>query len=728
MTAKIERWILNPPQWEAVRHGSGPLLILAGAGSGKTRVITYRIGQLIANGAAAPWNILAVTFTNKAADEMRNRVARLSVETTGGVAIGTFHRTCAEMLRQNSEIAGLDRNFPIYDSADQLAAIRTAMKNLGLTPTQVSPAAARAEISRAKDELRTHFQYAEYAEGHIQEMVARVYRRYTEILAESGGLDFGDLIMRAVGLLRESPEVLSYYHDKYRYVMVDEYQDTNRAQYLLVRELCKAHRNLCVVGDDDQSIYGWRGADIRNLLDFEDEYPDAKVVKLEQNYRSTEMILNAAHGVVSKLPERKEKKLWTERVGGDSIRVIEAYDEEDEAHRILSELQASAVEERLGRGDVAVMYRTNAQSRPFEEAFVRAGIPYQLVGATEFYQRREVKDLLAYIRCLANPRDSVSFERIANVPARGIGPKTLDDLAQWAAGRSMTAGEAIRILPDGGADEISPRAAKALVPLGRLLANLDEMAGSTSLPALLQHVYRESGYEALLKLDEEAGEERIDNVVELVAASARYADLPPTDAMTAFLQDVSLVSDVDRMRADGDAVTLITLHAAKGLEFRQVFITGFEEELCPHMRSFADPVQMEEERRLAYVGITRAADSLVFTYCRYRGGWGSTSRLPSRFLHDIPKDLLDWERKPEQESQRIGWSANVSVGPDMKPSKTVLATERRFADGARVRHSVFGDGIVVTGKVGPGGEEVTVAFRSEGVKLLSAAFANLERI
>ncbi len=726
MTAETERWNLNPPQWEAVRHGEGPLLILAGAGSGKTRVITYRIAHLIANRNVAPQNILAVTFTNKAADEMRDRVARLLAERAGGVTVGTFHRTCAEMLRWNADQADLDRDFPIYDAADQLAVVRTAMKDLGLTPTQVSPVAARAGISRAKDELRTHFEYAEYAEGHIQEMIARIYRRYQQLLAESGGLDFGDLIMRAVRLLKESPDVLGYYRNRYRFVMVDEYQDTNRAQYVLIRELCASHRNLCVVGDDDQSIYGWRGADIRNLLDFENEYPDAKVVKLEQNYRSTEMILEAAHSVVSELPKRKPKKLWTAREGGDGIRVVQAYDEEDEARRVLMELRPAAGQ-GVRRGDVAIMYRTNAQSRPFEEAFVRAGIAYQLVGATEFYRRREIKDMLAYLRCVASPRDSVSFERIANVPARGIGAKTLADLARWASWRSIAPGEAVRLMHQRGASDLSSRAARALLPLGQLLTRLDEAAPVMSLPALLQLVYRESGYEALLNEDEDSGEERIDNVIELVAASARYAELPPAEALTAFLQDVSLVSDVDRMRSDGEAVTLITMHAAKGLEFRKVFIVGFEEELCPHLRSFADPVQMEEERRLAYVGITRAADSLVFTYSRYRGGWGSSSRLPSRFLKDIPDELLGRDTEPAGESQRYGWVSVRNGGRDEPRSKPVVSTERTFADGAKVRHSVFGEGIVVAGKVGPGGEEVTVAFKTAGVKLLSVAFANLER-
>ena len=726
MTAPTDSWNLNPPQWEAVRHTNGPLLILAGAGSGKTRVITFRIVHLISHESVAPWNILAVTFTNKAADEMRNRVARLAVDRAGAVSIATFHRTCAEMLRRNADRADLNRNFAIFDAADQLAVIRSSMRDLDLTPTQVSPVAVRAEISRAKDELRTHFEYAEYADGHFQNMAARIYRRYQERMTESEALDFGDLIMRAVRLLRESPEVLAYYQDRFRYVMVDEYQDTNRAQYLLVREICKARGNLCVVGDDDQSIYGWRGADIRNLLDFETEYPNAKVVKLEQNYRSTKMILDAAHGVVEKLPGRKDKKLWTARAGGEKIRVIEAYDEEDEAHRVLGEIRSLSTHDGDGRADAAIMYRTNAQSRPFEESLVRAGMSYQLVGATAFYQRREIKDMLAYVRCVANPRDAVSLARIANVPSRGIGEKTLDELGAWAGERSMAPGEAVRTLPEGGGAGLSNRAQRVLAPLGELLLRLDSAAETAPLPSFIQTIYRESGYEEYLKQDEESGEERIDNVVELIAGSTRFLELPPSEALTAYLQDVSLVSEVDQMRTGGSGITLITLHAAKGLEFRHVFIVGFEEELCPHARSFADPQQMEEERRLAYVGITRAADSLVLTYSRYRGGWGSTSRLPSRFVQDIPEELLEWERDREPERPAAPYVGVGGVVPevDIPP----LPTERTFTDGAKVTHPVFGDGIVVSGKIGPGGEEVTVAFKEEGIKLLSAAFANLERI
>jgi len=717
---------LNPSQVEAVEHAEGPLLILAGAGSGKTRVVTHRIAHLIDGAGVAPWNILAVTFTNKAADEMRSRVTALSSDRGAGVELGTFHGVCARILRRFSDRIGINRNFTIFDGTDQTAVVRTAMKDLGLAASQVSPAGARNAISRAKDELMTHHQFAEHAQGFFEDMVAKIYARYEQIIGGADGQDFGDLIVSTVRLLREDAEVLGYYQDRFRYVMVDEYQDTNRAQYVLVRELAAARRNLGVVGDDDQSIYGWRGADIRNLMDFETEYPDARVVKLEQNYRSTQLILDAAHGVVERLPARKEKRLWTERSGGEKVRVLESYDDEDEALRVLEEVQGLIAREGGKRGDFAIMYRTNAQSRLLEESFVKAGLPYQLVGATEFYGRREVKDMLAYLRCVANPRDSVSFGRVANVPARGLGEKTLGLLDEWAAERTLSAGEAVRLLaaepPDPAPPLLAGRALKALLPLGEMFLRLDAAGAEMPLPRLLQEIYRETGYEEYLRADPEDAEERIDNVVELIGASAKYADLPPEEAMTSFLQEVALISDVDALKAEADAVTLITLHAAKGLEFRNVFVTGFEEELCPHVRSFADPAQMEEERRLAYVGITRAQDRLFLSYAKFRGGWGSRSRVPSRFLQDIPEEAMERDRPVVTTATNFPGMADPAV------KAAPVATERSYRDGQKVRHPVFGVGVVISGKLGSGGEEVQVAFPEAGVKLLSVAFANLDII
>lgn len=717
---------LNSAQLEAVTHTDGPLLILAGAGSGKTRVITYRAVHLIEQLDVRPTNILAVTFTNKAADEMRLRVTRLSDHRGAGLELGTFHGVCSRILRRFSDRIGINRNFSIFDGSDQTAAVRMAMKDLGIGASQISPTGARNAISRAKDELMNHHQYAEHAEGFFEEMVAKIYARYEQILKAADGQDFGDLIVSTVRLLREDQGVLADCHKRFQYVMIDEYQDTNRSQYALVRELASARRNLAVVGDDDQSIYGWRGADIRNLLDFEAEYPDARIVKLEQNYRSTQLILNAAHGVVKQLPGRKEKRLWTERTGGQRIRVMASHDDQDEAMRLLEEVQAMIADKKGQRRDIAIMYRTNAQSRLIEEAFVKAGLPYQLVGATEFYRRREIKDMLAYLRCIANPSDNVSFERICNVPTRGIGDKTMDGLREWADQRSLSLGEAIRLLavPSCGPElaGLASRSLKVLAPLGELFRTLDKHASEMSLPRLLQEIYRTTEYEAHLRADPDDAEERIENVVELIGASAKYAELPPQDAMFAFLQEVALVSEIDEFKTELDAVTLITLHAAKGLEFRNVFIAGFEEELCPHVRSFADPIQMEEERRLAYVGITRAQDRLFLSYARFRGGWGSRSRVPSRFLQDIPDDVLEHDENE---------SAGASIAPAASRPPVKLAhkvTERSYRDGEKVRHPVFGIGIVVSGKIGSGGEEVQVAFSDAGIKLLSTAFANLERL
>lgn len=712
---------LNGPQWEAVKHTNGPLLILAGAGSGKTRVITFRVAQLIHQHSVNPANILSVTFTNKAADEMKARIAGIVGAKAAGLELGTFHGFCVKLLRRFGAEAHLPDGFTIFDGDDQLQVIKSCLKELGIPRDQVSPVAIRNEISRAKDELRTSHQYAEFCEGFFQEVASKVYSNYQNVLSRAQGLDFGDLIMSSVRLLRESSDALAFCHERYRYIQVDEYQDTNRAQYELIREMASARRNLAVVGDDDQSIYGWRGADIRNLLDFEAEYPDSRVIKLEQNYRSTQMILDAAHHVVSRLPERKKKNLWTDRSEGSLIKVIETYDEEDEAVRVLTEIQNLIAAEGCVRGDFAIMYRTNAQSRPLEEAFVKAGLPYQLVGGTEFYARREIKDLLAYLRVISNQQDDVSLERIVNVPSRGIGEKTLGWLKEWAADRGVSASAALRMLtPDKSspvASDVPARILKVLGPVAELLVELDELARSSSLPYLVEQIFERSGYKDMLELDREAGVDRVENVTELITATARYADGEPLDSLGRYLQEVALVSDVDRMRVDADSITLITLHAAKGLEFKNVFLVGFEEEYCPHFRSFHDPLQMEEERRLAYVGITRAVDRLCLTHARFRGGWGSRARLPSRFIQDIPDDLLD----------EIGRKENV-VSSSI-PAKSSMSTERTYSDGQKVRHSVFGKGIVISGKIGPGGEEeVQVAFADGGIKLLSVSFANLERM
>ena len=722
---------LNAEQRIAVEHLNGPLLVFAGAGSGKTRVITYRIANLIAQGVA-PWNILAVTFTNKAADQMRERILDLVGEAAAGINLGTFHSQSLRMLRRDIQRLDWEPEFSIYDADDQLRAVKQAMADLDIALNAVAPQAVRNEISRAKDELATPYEYAERAEGYFQDLTAKIYHRYQVLLRNARAVDFGDMIAYAVRILRESPEARAYYQDRFRYILVDEYQDTNRAQYYFVRELAAHRRNVCVVGDDDQSIYSWRGADIRNILDFEQKFGDATVVNLERNYRSTQNILATSNAVVSQLTRRAPKELWTEREAGELIQIIEAFDEEDEARQVLNVIRELLDEAGLARRDLAVMYRTNAQSRPFEELFVRLGVPYQLVGATEFYQRKEVRDVLAYLRAIANARDLVAFERVANVPRRGIGAATLKRLREWAEQTGRAPGEVVRWMArqvdeaDGYFEEapFASRACKALVELGRLFRRLDDLARDLPVGRLITALVQETGYNEVLDNDPERPEERWENVVELAAAASKYDGLEPSESLIRYLYEAALVSELDNLASDSDALTLLTFHAAKGLEFGAVFMVGLEEELFPHIRSYDDPAQMEEERRLAYVGITRAKDRLYLSYTRHRSGWGAPVRFPSRFLQDIPKELVAYKRRL---APQPGIPA-VAATPDAEPERERMEppSERSFHDGQRVRHHVFGEGLIVAGEITKFDEEITVMFETAGLKRLAVSFANLE--
>ena len=644
---------LNDQQRAAIDHVHGPLLVFAGAGSGKTRVITTRVASLIASGVA-PWNILAVTFTNKAANEMRERIVQLVGRVAGGVHVGTFHGQALRILRRDIHNLGREPEFSIYDADDQLRMVKQAMSDVGIGLTTISPVAIRNAISRAKDELADPYVYAERSEGYFEEAVAQVYHRYQRLLDSANGVDFGDMIAFCVRLFREFPDLRAFYQDRFRFILVDEYQDTNRAQYEFVRQLASGRGNVCVVGDDDQSIYTWRGADIRNILDFEGQFPAARVIRLERNYRSTGNILESANAVISKVATRAEKTLWTEREDGEPPAIIEAFDEEDEARQVgnlIRELRG----EGIPRQDIAIIYRTNAQSRPLEEWFVRQGLPYQLVGATEFYGRREVRDVLAYLRAVANPRDLVSFERIANTPRRGIGAKTLQVLREWAERSSRSSGEMTRLLAadaDSGEpvrstldNPFATRATRALTELGRLLRRLDTLADELPVGALVNAVVRESGYDDVLDNDPDRPEERWENVVELQTAASKYDGLGPRESLRRYLSEAALVSDVDSLTTDSDAVTLLTAHSAKGLEFGVVILVGLEEELFPHVRSYDEPAQMDEERRLAYVALTRAKDRLFLTYTRHRSGWGAPVRFPSRFLQDIPPERLTYRRR-----------------------------------------------------------------------------------
>ncbi len=649
---------LNPEQARAVTTTEGPLLILAGAGSGKTRVLAHRIAYLIGVKDVAPWRILAVTFTNRAAAELRDRIISLVGEAGRDVQAGTFHALCARVLRRDGEAIGVDRRFVIYDTDDQQALMKQILREEDLPLTgEFRPSAVLGAISRAKNEMLDPTFLADNATNHRERMIARLATRYGERLRRAKALDFDDLLLEAVRLFDEAPEVLAAYQQRWRYLHVDEYQDTNRAQYLWVRALAAKHGNLCVVGDDDQSIYSWRGADLRNILDFERDWPAATVVKLEQNYRSTQLILDAAHAVVSRNQARKDKKLWTENAGGLRIQRFEAYDENEEAEWIARQVENlvggrgsvltrradDADEPRYRARDIAVMYRMNAQSRAIEESFLRYGIRYQVVGGIRFYARREVKDALAYLRVLRSDTDSVSFERILNVPARSIGEKTVEVLRGIARAEEGSYWRAIERAAAGeGEPAVAPRTRNALAEFAALVRRLRTRVGVLPLPELLDEVLELSGYRAMLADGSEDGEERWANLLELRSVTTRYEDLSPEDALDRLLEETALVADQDSYEGDADAVTLITLHAAKGLEFPVVFIAGLEEGLFPHSRALDDEKELEEERRLAYVGITRAKRRLFLSHAWRRATWGmGQASVPSRFLLEIPAGLMD---------------------------------------------------------------------------------------
>jgi DNA helicase-2/ATP-dependent DNA helicase PcrA len=655
---------LNPEQATAVSTTEGPLLILAGAGSGKTRVLAHRVAYLLGVRGVRPWQVLAVTFTNRAAAELRERIIALVGEAGRDVQAGTFHSICARVLRRDGESIGLDRRFVIYDADDQAQLMKQILRDEDLPLTgEFRPSAVLGAISRAKNEMLDAAFLAEHAVNHHERIVARLAARYATRLRAAGALDFDDLLLQAVRLFEDAPDVLARYQDRWRYLHVDEYQDTNRPQYLWVRALAARHHNLCVVGDDDQSIYSWRGADIRNILEFQRDWPDATVVKLERNYRSTQLILDAAHAVVSKNAARTDKRLWTENEGGREIQRFEAYDEEEEAEWIARQVErqvggqgslltrrADDDDGRTRAQDIAVMYRMNAQSRAIEEAFLRYAIPYQLVGGTRFYQRREVKDALAYLRVLRSDADVVSFERIINVPPRSIGERTLEAVRALGAARELTYLGALEATARGEG-EVGGRARSAIAGFLAILGRLRARTGILALPELLDEVLEVSGYRAMLADGSEDGEERWANLLELRSVTTRYDDLAPDDALDRFLEETALVADQDAYEGTADAVTLITLHAAKGLEFPVVFIAGLEEGVFPHSRALDDEKELEEERRLAYVGITRAKRRLFLSHAWRRATWGAgQASVPSRFLLDIPAELMvgpQLDREPD---------------------------------------------------------------------------------
>jgi DNA helicase-2/ATP-dependent DNA helicase PcrA len=664
---------LNEPQREAVTHASGPLLILAGAGSGKTRVLAHRVAYLVATGTK-PWQIVAVTFTNKAANEMRDRIAGLIGEEAAREAtIGTFHAICARILRRDGGAIGLTRSFTIYDRADQVAMTKAILKQLDLDEKRFAPAGMLAWIGQRKDELADPATAKRQAANFYDETAARVYEAYQRQLAEDDAVDFDDLLMRAVFLFEQHPDVLARYQGRWQQILVDEYQDTNRAQYLLCSLLAARHGNLAVVGDDDQSIYSWRGADLRNILDFERDHPNAKVVKLEQNYRSTQTILDAAHAVVSRNQGRKDKKLWTDRGSGTQITIFDAYNEYEEAEFVARQVErltggggrasltgiltrrADDEDGALRYGEIAIAYRINAQSRVLEESFVRFGIPYQLVGGTRFYERREVKDALGYVRLARNTADRVAFERVVNVPARGIGQKTLEALRALAEARGITIWQAVEGVEQN--PNLALRAQAALRGFADLVHGLATIAADEAPSALFDAVYERAGLKDMIQDGSEEGEERWTNLLELRNHAAEFDELAIPEGLERLLEEVALVSDQDELEDRPDRVTLITLHAAKGLEFPVVFIVGLEEGLLPHRRALEDERELEEERRLAYVGMTRAKDRLYLVHAHHRSTWGvGAASEASRFLAELPEELLAAERD-EGTPFRRSWGA-----------------------------------------------------------------------
>ena len=752
---------LNPEQREAVLHRDGPLLILAGAGSGKTRVICHRLAALIGGGHAQPEQVLAVTFTNKAAEEMRARVEQLLATTAPRLWVSTFHAFCARLLRREGPRIGLSRDFVIYDGVDQLNVVRQAMKELDVDPKMVPPRALLSRISQAKNRVGSTADLHLPRESFADEQLAAVYERYARTLRASQALDFDDLLLKSVTLFAESAEARTRYAERFRYVMVDEYQDTNRPQYLLVRYLAEGHRNLCVVGDPDQSIYKWRGADLRNILDFEKDFPETTVVRLERNYRSTQVILGAASGLIAHNRRRREKRLYTDRAGGEPVVFHRANDDLEEADFILDQLRGA----RGSGGRAAVLYRTNAQSRVIEEALGRAGLRYRVVGGVRFYERKEVKDALAYLKLLLNPDDDVSLRRVVNVPPRGVGPGVMTGLegiepppredaplfdappgpgapeAGWSLWKRLLRATGERLLPT--------RALTALSRFRTLLESLQAVASTQSVSETLSAVLTDSGYVAALRKDGgEEAESRLSNLMELVAAAQDYEVREQDPRLAGFVDAYSLQSEADEGQGPNDAqVWLMTLHAAKGLEFPLVVLAGMEDGLFPHSRTRDDEEGLEEERRLCYVGMTRAEQRLVLTSAARRRLFGEyQSTEPSRFVFEIPPELVrviepvfsarppaagygydDAPRRPygggrHRRADRDEGPASLYDDADEDQSAGGISR------GARVRHPKFGVGTVVGVEPAAGDLKLSIRFTGIGVKKILARYAKLERV
>jgi DNA helicase II / ATP-dependent DNA helicase PcrA len=764
---------LNPSQRQAVQAGEGPILVLAGPGSGKTRVLTHRIAHLIAAGVD-PFNIIAVTFTNKAAREMKERLEKLLGDgRAAALTVGTFHSICTRFLRRDIVHLGRERDFTIYDSEDQQRIMKRVLRDLNLDEKKNSPRAIHATISRAKNELVDPDEFARHARSYFDEIVSRCFKRYQELLREANALDFDDLLVETVRLFELHPDVLEKYQRRYQHILADEYQDTNRAQYVLLKQLASGHKNIFVVGDEDQSIYAFRGADIRNIRMFEKDYPNAQVIELRENYRSTQAILDVAQAVINRSHQRhRAKELETSNGAGVQVQMLEGYDQDEEGQLVAGEIVRLVASGDYQYGDVAIMYRTNAQSRAVEEALIARGLRYQIVGGTRFYERKEVKDALAYIRLTLNPFDSVSLGRVMNWPARGIGERTQDELERRASEQGVPVYVALQMIQEAAQAERGGDAAPAAqwfpartrTALLGFLAIIDELIAAREtldLGGLVDLMLGRVGFqEALLREHgEEEGADRWNNVLELRNVVDNYVNMPRESQLPTFLEEVALVSDVDAIKEERDAITCITLHQAKGLEYPVVFLVGLEEGLLPHSRSVDDRDALDEERRLFYVGATRAKERLYLLYAFRRATYGRTGvSQPSRFLADIPKELVKQGAKrghaPAQQTSLFtgrGFGGGMAPARRAMPQPTAQGGTRGpqqtpggsrvqpiggassaprapgFFAGQKVRHATFGEGIVVSSKLIEDDEEVTVAFAGKGVKRLLASFANLQK-
>ena len=742
---------LNKEQLDAVQTINGPMLILAGAGSGKTKVLTCRIAHLLQQGVR-PYRILAITFTNKAAAEMRERVDRMAGAAARDVWLFTFHAFCARLLRYELEnLNGYANNFAIYDTSDSKNLIKQVLKEMNLDEKRFPLPAIISHISNAKNALLLPDAYAREASGYYEQQVAKIYDAYQKKLQANNAVDFDDLLLLALRLLQENPAVREKYQRKFDYLMVDEYQDTNHAQYLLTKLLAAGHRNICVVGDADQSIYGWRGADIQNILDFEKDYPDAKLVKLEQNYRSTQVILDAANAVIDNNSGRKPKNLWTANGNGSEIVYYQANDERDEARYVIENMQKLQLNEGAKLGDMAgsayadmaVLYRTNAQSRVFEEMLIKSGIAYTMVGGTKFYERKEIKDALAYLRLLYNPHDSLSLLRIINVPRRGIGDATMARLQEYANASGQSLFEVVTNAAD--VPGLARRFANKLDELSGLLFELMGEAADVPVKQLLDDVLLKTGYlEELQNSKDPQDESRVENLKEMLSVTEEFAvkcernGEEPT--LENFLADVALVADIDDAELGEEAVTLMTLHSAKGLEFPNVFLVGMEEGIFPHSRTLMDENEIEEERRLCYVGITRAEKHLFLSNARTRTIYGRTQYYtPSRFLQEVPRNLVHVIKRPvvqrpamTQQVHKPTAKENANWFEQHKasffPRESSAAAVCSFRVGDKVMHKKWGAGTIVTAKAADDGQEVTVAFAGGGIRSLLTKYAKLEKL